>query len=102
MFDNYICAFKKSTLYRLYLQGGPFGHGPNGNELLLRRLPDGQVILLDLLQAMANYTFGLSFINHLPHLKGEEVFGSYKRPVNCPLGANNDSHRPDHVNFFRP
>jgi hypothetical protein len=37
MSDNYIRAFKQSTLYRQYLQGGPSNHGPNKNELLLKR-----------------------------------------------------------------
>jgi hypothetical protein len=51
---------------------------------------------------LANYMFGFSFSYHVLHLAGEEVFGSAKRLVDCPLGANNDYHCLDHVSFFRP
>jgi hypothetical protein len=51
---------------------------------------------------MANYTSKSSFTNRPPHLKGEEVFGSSKRHVGGPFGANNNSHHPNHVNFFHP
>ena len=37
-----------------------------------------------------------------PHLEGEEVFGSQKRKADMPLGYEQDSHRPDKVNFSRP
>jgi hypothetical protein len=45
---------------------------------------------------------GLSFTNHLPHLKGKEVFGSSKQLVDCLPDANNDSHCPNRVNFSPP
>jgi len=51
---------------------------------------------------MANYTFGLSFTNCLPHLKGKEVFGSSNWPVDSPLNVDNDSHHTNRVNFFCP
>jgi hypothetical protein len=51
---------------------------------------------------LANYMFGSSFTYHVSHLEGEEVFGSTKRPVDCPPGPNNDLHRLDHVNFSHP
>jgi hypothetical protein len=35
--NDYVWAFKQSTLYQHYLQGGPFEHGLDRNELLLRR-----------------------------------------------------------------
>ncbi len=99
--DDYICAFQQSTLYKQYLQGGPYGHGPDRNKLLLRRaqrLTD----LARLPAIVANYTFGSSFTNRLPHLEGEEVVGSSKWLVNCPLNIDNDSHHLDHVNFSCP
>jgi hypothetical protein len=43
-----------------------------------------------------------SFFYHTPHLKGEEDFGFAKQPIDCPLGANNDYHHPDRVNFSHP
>jgi hypothetical protein len=48
------------------------------------------------------YTFGSSLSYRTPHLEGEEVLRSTKQPVNCPLGANNDSHCHNCVNFFCP
>ncbi len=49
---------------------------------------------------VVNYTFGSSYFYHVPHLEGEEVFGSTKWPDDCPPSANNDSHHPHCVNFF--
>jgi hypothetical protein len=51
---------------------------------------------------VANFTFGSSFTNCLPHLEGEEVFGFTKKPIDYPLGINKDSHLPNFVNFFHP
>jgi hypothetical protein len=51
---------------------------------------------------MANYTSISSFLYRTLHLEREEVFRFAKQPVNCPLGEDNDFHRPNRVNFFRP
>jgi hypothetical protein len=88
--DDYILAFKQSTLYKQYLQGGPSSHGRDRNELLLKRAR-GPNDLARLTATMANYTSGSSFTNFLLHLEGEKVFGSSKRPVDYPLSVNNDS-----------
>ncbi len=72
--DDYIYAFKQSTLYKQYLQGGPPGHGLNRNELLWRRAQRSSDPAR-LVTIMANYTSKSSFTNHLPHFKGKEVFG---------------------------
>jgi hypothetical protein len=77
MSDNYIRDFKQSTLYIQYLQGGPSLHGPDRNELLLRKA-QGTSDLARLATTMANYTSRSSFTNHLPHLEGKEFFGSSK------------------------
>jgi hypothetical protein len=55
-----------------------------------------------LVEVMANYTFGSSFINCLLHLEGEKVFGFSKQLTNCPPSVDNDSHRSNHVNFSCP
>jgi hypothetical protein len=39
---------------------------------------------------------------HIPHLEGEEIFGSTKQKLNLLLGDNGDSLRPDKVNFIQP
>jgi len=60
MSNDYICVFKQFTLCRHYSQGGQLSHGPNKNELLLKRaqtLSD----LVRLVVAMANYMSRSSF-----------------------------------------
>jgi hypothetical protein len=42
------------------------------------------------------------FCTRVPHMSGEEVFGSTKRKADLPLGAEEESHRPDKVNFSHP
>jgi hypothetical protein len=64
-------------LYKQYLQGDLVGHGLDKNELLLRRA-QGSNDPTKLVAIVANYTFGSSFTNCLPHLKGEKVFGFAK------------------------
>ncbi len=55
MSDDYVQTFKQSTLYKQYLQGGLGGHGPDRNELLLRRAQQYNDHAR-LLAAVANYT----------------------------------------------
>lgn len=55
-----------------------------------------------LVMVVANYTSKLSFTNCLPHLKGEEVFGSFKQPTNYPPSVDNDPHHLDRVNSSPP
>jgi hypothetical protein len=69
MFDDYIQAFKQSTLYKEYLQIGLSGHGFNRNELLLRRAQWSND-LAKLVIIVANYTSRSSFFNYAPHLEG--------------------------------
>jgi hypothetical protein len=38
----------------------------------------------------------------IPHLKGEEMFGSCKWRMDLPPSSNMDSHQPNHVNFSMP
>jgi hypothetical protein len=99
-----LCSrFWTTTLYQHYLWGGPFGHGADRNELLLKRahvLKD----VIKLVTIMANYAFD----PHLWHriftsrLEGEEVFGLAKHNTVCYLWADDNSHRFNHVNFFYP
>jgi hypothetical protein len=89
------------TLYRQYLQRGPSSNGFDRNDFLLRRAQCSSDPTR-LMVSMANYTSGSSFSYCVLHLEGEEVFGSAKWFVNCFLGAKNDFHRPNHVNFSHP
>ena len=38
----------------------------------------------------------------IPHLEGEETFGSTKRKLDVFIGDAGDSHRPDKINFSQP
>ena len=40
--------------------------------------------------------------SRVPHLKGENIFGSVKRKLDLPPGDESDSHRHDRVNFTIP
>jgi hypothetical protein len=45
---------------------------------------------------------GEEFYTRSSHLEGAEVFGSYKCKPNTPIGADDETHRPDTLNFSRP
>jgi hypothetical protein len=38
----------------------------------------------------------------IPHVKGEEIFGSTKRKLDLPLGDDDNSHGPNKINFSQP
>ena len=42
------------------------------------------------------------FYSRDPHHEGAEAFGSQKQKLDTPIGADEDPHRPDIVNFSRP
>jgi hypothetical protein len=89
----------QSTNYTKYLEGGHNGRGPNKNELKLKTSMqncDPQK-LATIVTATRS---GLSCI--ILHLERKKVFGSCKRQLDLPLGLDNDSHRPNKVNFFVP
>ncbi len=88
-------------LYKKYLQGGLTSHGPDKNELLLRRT-QGSSDHAKLVVIVANYTSRSSFKNHLLHLEGEEVFRFAKWHVDYPPSVNKDSHHPNRVNLSCP
>ena len=89
------------TNYRVYLNGGPSGTGPSRQDLKLKRAiasMDGKKIT-DALCSMPGVE---ELCTRIPHLEGEEVFGSTKRKLDVPIGSEADSHRPDKVNFSHP
>jgi hypothetical protein len=45
---------------------------------------------------------GEEFCTRDPHLEGAEVFGLQKRRPDTPIGDEDETHRPDTVNFSRP
>jgi hypothetical protein len=99
IFDDYVRAFKQSASYKVYLNGGRCERGRAKDELRLRRASQfGDP--LQMANTIAKYTNGSSFIIRIPHLEGQEVFGSTKWKVYIAPMLEGDSHKHDHVNFF--
>jgi hypothetical protein len=94
-----MCSFRTLSITLLLNKANIFGSRKVG--LLLKRA-QGSSDPTKLVVFVANFTYGSSFINRLPHLEGEEVFGSAKRFVNYPPSVNEDSHQPNRVNFSHP
>jgi hypothetical protein len=99
--DDRIRAVIQMINYRAYLKGKASGTGPTKQELKLRaarRSSDPKKIeeALSQLPGMEVAT------TRIPHLQGEEIFGSTKRKLDLPLRNDGDSHRPDKVNFSQP
>jgi hypothetical protein len=83
------------------LQGSPFGKGPDRNELLLRRAHFSRDVS-KLATIIANYTSEFLLTTRTFHLEGEEVFGFAKCGVDFSPSANDELHRPNHINFSHP
>ena len=99
--DDMMRAMMQSTNYWAYLQGHGSGTGPHLDELRLRaarRSKDPAKIAA----AIGKLPGAENFTTRVPHLEGEEVFGSSKRKLDLPPGSEGDSHRHDKVNFSHP
>ena len=103
--DDYIRAFLQVVAYYQYLKGGVEGMGPSREELKLRSAQhrvqctgDPGVIQSALLGMPGAYDFCTQDLHH----EGAEVFGSQKRKLDIPIRADNETHRPDTINFSRP
>ena len=103
--DDYVRAFLQVVGYYQYLKGGAGGSGPSREELRLRTAQrrahrTGDPTSLN--AAVLNMPGAEDFCTRDAHLEGAEVFGSRKRKPDLPLGAEEETHRPDTVNFSRP
>ena len=103
--DNYIRAFLQVVAYYQYLKGGVGGMGPSREELRLRSAQcrahctgDPGVIQ----SALLGMPKADDFCTRNPHHEGAEVFGSQKRKPDTPIGADDETHRPDTISFSRP
>ena len=103
--DDYVRGFLQVINYHQFLKGDVGGTGPSKDELKLRvaerkaqRTGDPSVLKDFMLQMPGATDFCIRTTNKV----GEEVFGSRKRKPNMPIGAHDESHRPDKVNFSRP
>jgi hypothetical protein len=101
MVDDYIRAFLQVVSYHKFLKGGIGGDGPSKEELKLRgtqrraQHTGDPTLLLDM-------PGGEEFCTRDPHLEGAEVFGSQKQRPDTPIGDDDETHRPNTVNFSRP
>ena len=99
--DDSIRAWMQMTNYRAYLKGYALGLGPSKGEPRLRtarRSEDPKKIAEAL-----NILPGAEGVGtRIPHLEGEETFGSTKRELDVPIGDAGDLHRPDKINFSQP
>ena len=99
--DDSIRAWMQMTNYRAYLKGYASGSGPSKGELRLRaarRSRDPKKIV----EALNTLPGAEGVGTRIPHLEGEETFGSTKRKLDVPIGDAGDSHRPDKINFSQP
>ena len=99
--DDSIRAWMQMTNYRAYLKGYASGSGPSKGELRLRaarRSRDPKKIA----EALNTLPGAEGVETKIPHLEGEETFGSTKRKLDVPIGDVGDSHRSDKINFSQP
>jgi hypothetical protein len=103
--DDYIRAFLQVVAYYQLFKGGIGGDGQSKKKLKLggaqrRAHRTGDPIVLQ--KVLLKMPSGEEFCTRDPHLEGTEVFGSQKRRPDIPIGDDDDTHRPDTVNFSRP
>jgi hypothetical protein len=55
-----------------------------------------------LVATITNYVSRSSFTTWTSHLKGEKLLGFVKHNANFLPSMDDESHRPNHVNFFHP
>jgi hypothetical protein len=99
--DDKIRAVMQMTYYRAYLKGKASGTGPSKQELKLRAAR-GSGDPKKIEEALSQLPGVEVATTRIPHLEGEEIFGSTKRKLDLPPGDDGDSHRPDKVNFSQP
>jgi hypothetical protein len=99
--DDKIRAVMQMTNYRAYLKNKASGTGPSKQELKLmtaRRSGDPKKIE----EALSQLPGVEVAMTRIPHLEGEEIFGSTKHKLHLPPCDDGDSHRPEKVNFSQP
>jgi hypothetical protein len=100
-YDDKIQAVMQMTNYRAYLKNKASGTGPPKQELKLRaaRRSSDPKKIEEALSQLPEVEVATTWI---PHLEGEEIFGSTKRKLDLPPGDDRNSHRDDKVNFSQP
>ena len=103
--DDYIGAFLQEVAYYQFLKGSVGGMGPSREELKLRSA-QRRAQSTDDLGVIQSTLLGMpvadEFCTRDPDHEGAEVFGSQKQKPNTPIRADEDSYKPDTVNFSWP
>jgi hypothetical protein len=100
-YDDKIRAVMQMTNYRAYLKGKASGTSASKQELKLRAARrNGDPKKIE--EALSQLPGVEVATTRIPHLEGEEIFGSTKWKLDLPPGDDGDSHRPDKVNFSQP
>ena len=99
--DDMIRAFMQIANYRAWLKGGSHdkGHDLASAKLKAAAKCGDPKHLVD---AMKSFPGAEDVNTRDCALEGSELFGSTKRKLNIPPGADCDSHRPDNVKFLIP
>ena len=103
--DDFVQAFLQIVNYYQFLKCDVGGTCPTKKEFKLRmterraKQTDNLLVLEDPMMYMPGAE---EFCTRVPRMTGEEVFGSMKRKTDLPLGAEEESHRHDKVNFSHP
>ena len=99
--DDSIHASMQMKNYRAYLRGHASSSSPSKGELKLRvARPSG--CLKKIAEVLNSLPEAQGMGSRVPHLEGEEIFGSTKRRLDVPIGDAEDSHRTNKVNFSQP
>jgi hypothetical protein len=103
--DDFVRGFLQVVNYYQFLKGDVGGTCPTKKELKLRMAErrakqTGNPLVLE--DPMLDMPGAEEFCTLVPRMVGEEVFGSTKRKADLPLGAKEESHQPDKVNFSHP
>jgi hypothetical protein len=103
--DDFVRGFLQVVNYYQFLKGDVGGTGPTKKELKLRLAErrakqTGNPLVLE--DPMMDMPGAEGFCTRVPCMAEEEVFRSTKRKADLPLGAEEESHRPDKVNFSHP
>jgi hypothetical protein len=99
--DDKIRAVMQMTNYRAYLKDKASGTGSSKKELKLRaaRCSGDPKKIEEALNQLPRVEVATT---RIPHLEGEEIFGSTKRKLDLPPCDDGNFHRPDKVNFSQP
>jgi hypothetical protein len=103
--DDFVRGFLQVVNYYQFLKDDVGGTGPTKKELKLRmaeRRAKQTCNPLVLEDPMLDMPGADEFCTREPRMAREEVFGSSKRKADLPLGAEEEFHWPDKVNFSHP